>query len=629
MMHADDSNVTDVAPDDVGADDGCPAAVGAIPDGPFSDGAVGGGDRPAEEAATTAPPEEAFANGGRGPVVEDGTSSRGEDDDESPPPSSAPDEGAEDPDPEAEARERRAAELDVALGALESMRRLNLEVEFSGAPGGPVPIDHGRCTHCQREALQGVGSGNGNGMSNDRNGKSNDNGNSGNDNGNGNGNNNGNSSVNGIGQKHVDESERGIQIGSVRLDGSRMRRFRSSARGFFSKSAASDSASTASTDDGSSTASLTASAPEARRPNPRNPFKRAPRPCLTCGHPTCPSHASPTFSKNRITICRPCAYLFELDFLVDVVSTAASDLATCRRRVDDLVVCYDRARLLLLYASLHADDVAAALERGTYRSNRIGAGSSGAGVVSGVAGVAGCAALLFPPAAVVGVPLLVASLALGGGATAAQTGDAAARRLGEPRRAAERMVALHGMALSLLRIAEVLSYELLKSHLGVNYSVEGTEGGEEEGGGDGDDDRAWPKSREMLSREISELLKRHGEATTASTDALKMGMAGGIVAAEVAAASSRVVATEAAAAGVAQEEKAKKLELAENDVEGGSVDARGVTRDDLSSPGMVSDIIDVMETSAKIDAMEVNGTPTPAPAREAEENGTLVFCSRT
>lgn len=138
--------------------------------------------------------------------------------------------------------------------------------------------------------------------------------------------------------------------------------------------------------------------------------------------------------------------------------------------------------------------------------------------------------------------MLIASLVFGGGATAAQTGNAAASYFSEPERLAEKMVALHGMVLSLLRITEVLSYGLLKNHLNVNYSVEGHEEGEKV-----EEDGETPQ-REALAREINDLLEKHGVTTTKSIGAMKSAVAGGIVATEVAAA-SRIVATEAAATG--------------------------------------------------------------------------------
>ena len=118
----------------------------------------------------------------------------------------------------------------------------------------------------------------------------------------------------------------------------------------------------------------------------------------------------------------------------------------------------------------------------------------------------------------------MASLVFGGGATAAQTGDAAAKYFSEPHRLAEKMVALHAMVLSLLRITEVLSYGLLKSHLNVNYSVEHLE---EEGLSEWEEvvddveDDEVSTQREELAKEIRGLLEKHGVATTKGMGALQ------------------------------------------------------------------------------------------------------------
>jgi hypothetical protein len=49
-------------------------------------------------------------------------------------------------------------------------------------------------------------------------------------------------------------------------------------------------------------------------------------------------------------------------------------------------------------------------------------------------------------------------------ATAVQTGYEITRYYSDPNRLAERMVALHGMATSLLRVKNILSHVLLKGH---------------------------------------------------------------------------------------------------------------------------------------------------------------------
>lgn len=103
-----------------------------------------------------------------------------------------------------ESYDQQAMQLNVALEALESMRRLNLECEFSGS--NTIEVDHDRCTYCQREELRrprpkpSL--------------------------------NNGNSSI--------AKSESGINIGRVKLDGSRLRRFGSNMSSLFSKASSSN-----------------------------------------------------------------------------------------------------------------------------------------------------------------------------------------------------------------------------------------------------------------------------------------------------------------------------------------------------------------------------------------------------
>ena len=432
-----------------------------------------------------------------------------------------------------------AMELNVALEALESMRQVNLEVEFSTAASSlpaSIPssaasfmstVHHDQCTYCQREKVNKCIANPELLFKDKKNGN------------------------NTIGNAPEGRNERG----GIKFDGSRIRRFRSR---LFSKPAASLSQSDVDGTSAVASSEATESCPprlgspqsfssstdisddgsestNTMHPN-SNPRKKTvlPRkkaiPCLTCGHPTCPTHSSSTFSTRHIPICQPCAYLFELDFLVDVITTTAANSSNnntdecCRQKVNDMIDCYDRAKLLLIYTSQYTDEIAQSLETRTARSNKIGAGSSATGIVSGLAGVVGCGALLFPPVAAVGVPLLIASLVFGGTATAAQTGDAAVQYFSEPDRLADKIVALHGMVLSLLRITEVLSYGLLKDHLN----------GDDNGEGDNGSVSSSSSQREAFAKEIQELLAKHGVNTTVGMGALKSAVVGGAVAAEVA-----------------------------------------------------------------------------------------------
>ena len=378
-----------------------------------------------------------------------------------------------------------AEKVSVALESLETMRKLNLELDFSSVSAEPLPahlaVDHCRCTHCQRESWQNY-----------------------------------------INNPLLAEAPR-VTVGNVQLDGSRMRRLRGNVGNFFKNKLEGNSGEPKDVIKSESEADL--NAPQSAR---RNILRKNPEPCLTCGHPTCGKHSSKAF-KGHIHICQNCAYLFDLNFLVDVITQTASNPEQCQAKVDGLVDCYDRAKLSLEFIAQFADEVANSLESKATRANKIGVGSSATGIASGVAGVVGCGALLFPPVAVAGVPLLIGSLVLGGGATAVQTGDSAARYFSQPNKFADKMVALHGMVLSLLRITEVLSHGLLQN-INVTFSVDGF-------GVDADEEST---KRAELRQEIDALLEKHGVTTTKSVGVLKQAVTGGVLASEVATAAGTV-----------------------------------------------------------------------------------------
>jgi len=420
-------------------------------------------------------------------------------------------------------------ELNIALDSCEQMRRVNLEVEYSSASPSLPPsmaVNHDKCTYCQREAWQQF-------MLKPA------------------------PTDNGHDKNNLNNGGGGITIGKLKLDGSRIknldgsriRRLRSNVGSFFAAKPGDNQddgavrkedddlfakvVDTAPKEDSITGGSNHSSSFEGESGNninsskttaSRKKFLQKSHPaCLTCGHPVCGKHRSSTLSTSNIRICQPCAYLFELDFLVDVITTTASNEAECRKKVDEMVYFYDRAKLLLLFTSQYTDQIAEALEHSTVRSNKIGVGSSATGMVSGMAGVVGCGALLFPPVAAVGIPLLISSLVFGGAATAAQTGDAAVQYFSEPNKLADKMVTLHGMMLSLLRVSEVLSCGLLKEHADLD--------------GDADD------RRKALAGEINELLEKHGVTTTKGVKGLRTAVVGGAVAAEAAAAGAEISAT--------------------------------------------------------------------------------------
>ena len=390
-----------------------------------------------------------------------------------------------------------AEKVSIALGALETMRKLNLELEQSSVSAEPLPahlaVDHSRCTYCQRESWE--------------NHKNN---------------------------PLVADEPKGITIGNVHLDGSRMRRLRGNVGNFLKNKMEGNAARGEQKDEVKSEGDL--NAPQSAR---RNILRKSPEPCLTCGHPTCNKHCSKAF-RGHIHICQHCAYLFDLDFLVDVITQTANNTEQCQAKVDGLVDCYDRAKLSLEFISQFSDEVANSLESKAARANKIGVGSSATGIASGVAGVVGCGALLFPPVAVAGVPLLIGSLVLGGGATAVQTGDSAARYFSQPNKIADKMVALHSMLLSLLRITEVLSHGLLQN-INVTFSVDGF-------GVDTDEEST---RRAELRREIDALLEKHGVTTTKSVGMLKQAVTGGVLASEVATTAAGTVGVAAAETGTA------------------------------------------------------------------------------
>eukprot|EP00532_Pseudo-nitzschia_australis_P004729 CAMPEP_0168182598 /NCGR_PEP_ID=MMETSP0139_2-20121125/11979_1 /TAXON_ID=44445 /ORGANISM="Pseudo-nitzschia australis, Strain 10249 10 AB" /LENGTH=1044 /DNA_ID=CAMNT_0008103539 /DNA_START=194 /DNA_END=3328 /DNA_ORIENTATION=- len=182
-------------------------------------------------------------------------------------------------------------------------------------------------------------------------------------------------------------------------------------------------------------------------------------PCLICASPSCPSHSSAIFRKENITLCLKCERLFELDFIVDCVS--CSDDTQRSERIDYMIDCYDRCMLLLKYSKHFVKHIAASLEDQKGKQDKIGLASSSVGVLSGVLGIAAAASILTPA----GPPLLIASLFFGGGATTVQTGTEAINYFSEPRKLADRIIALHGMALSILRVTSTLRDAMLRDHI--------------------------------------------------------------------------------------------------------------------------------------------------------------------
>ena len=148
---------------------------------------------------------------------------------------------------------------------------------------------------------------------------------------------------------------------------------------------------------------------------------------------------------------------------------STSDTTQRAERIEYMVDCYDRCMLLLQYSRQFVENIASSLEDQKEKQNKIGLASSSVGVLSGVLGIAAAATILTPA----GPPLLIASLFFGGGATTVQSGTEALNYLSEPRKLADRIIALHGMSLSILRVTSTLRDAMLRDHIRTDvYEVE-------------------------------------------------------------------------------------------------------------------------------------------------------------
>lgn len=144
---------------------------------------------------------------------------------------------------------------------------------------------------------------------------------------------------------------------------------------------------------------------------------------------------------------------------MDCVST--SDATKRAERIEYMVDCYDRCMLLLQYSKQFGEQIATSLEDQKTKQDKIGLASSSVGVLSGVLGIAAAASILTPA----GPPLLIASLFFGGSATTVQSGSEALNYLSEPRKLADRIIALHGMSLSILRVTSTLRDAMMRDHI--------------------------------------------------------------------------------------------------------------------------------------------------------------------
>ncbi|CAJ1922271.1 unnamed protein product [Cylindrotheca closterium] len=190
-----------------------------------------------------------------------------------------------------------------------------------------------------------------------------------------------------------------------------------------------------------------------------NRLKQQSPSCLICASPSCPNHCSPSFRKDGITVCLNCERLFQLEFITTCVKEPDAQIRA--KHIDHMIDLYDRCLLLLNYSSQYIEQIAVTLENTKEKQNKIGLGSSGVGVVSGVLGIAAAATILTPA----GPPLLIASLVFGGSATTVQVGTEALNYFSEPNKLADRIIALHGMTLSILRVTSTLRDAMMRDYI--------------------------------------------------------------------------------------------------------------------------------------------------------------------
>lgn len=144
-------------------------------------------------------------------------------------------------------------------------------------------------------------------------------------------------------------------------------------------------------------------------------------------------------------------------FSKDTVVAQAIDTRLLQDKIREMVDTYDRVMLLLTHASQFIPALSARIVATEARNNRIGFGTSSAGILSGALGLAGAASILTP----FGAPLLMASLAVSGSSAAVTIGNEAVNYYLKPHQAADRILVMHGMIVSLLKAAKTLQHVAL------------------------------------------------------------------------------------------------------------------------------------------------------------------------
>eukprot|EP00546_Thalassionema_frauenfeldii_P017728 CAMPEP_0178901974 /NCGR_PEP_ID=MMETSP0786-20121207/4341_1 /TAXON_ID=186022 /ORGANISM="Thalassionema frauenfeldii, Strain CCMP 1798" /LENGTH=908 /DNA_ID=CAMNT_0020573177 /DNA_START=177 /DNA_END=2903 /DNA_ORIENTATION=- len=188
------------------------------------------------------------------------------------------------------------------------------------------------------------------------------------------------------------------------------------------------------------------------------------QPCWLCGTPTCKKHSCPTFRKegNNMTVCQDCTKLFSFQFVLDMIPMNNSKnkeeerLQIQQQQLQQMMETYDRAYTLLQYALPLVEKIASALEGIERGDNRVALGSSSLGFMSGLLGVAAAITLFTPAAPIVTPPLVSAAFLTSSSSTAVTTQVQLKTFFSQANRLANRIIALHGMCQSIVRIRNIL-----------------------------------------------------------------------------------------------------------------------------------------------------------------------------
>ncbi|KAL7555563.1 hypothetical protein ACA910_013039 [Epithemia clementina (nom. ined.)] len=210
-----------------------------------------------------------------------------------------------------------------------------------------------------------------------------------------------------------------------------------------------------------------------------NPFGKSNKtePCLLCASPTCSaSHASKTFLKENVVLCLECESLFQTS-----EGGLEDDMAIgLQQQLERLTDAYDRAFLLLRYSSQFIPELVKQLQEEESRDDKVNLGTSSVGVMTGLMGFAGAAALLTPA----GPPLLLASFVFGTSNAAVGLGYSANKYYwrsdsASPTQVANRLLTLYGFLLAAMeRIVTVREQVQADKTMGNVESSKDAEGGE-------------------------------------------------------------------------------------------------------------------------------------------------------